>query len=175
MKKDDHYLVGSLLKTTGNKGEIILKFNNDLSDKILKLESILVEVDGKLVPFFIESLKKKSTTTVVVKIEGIDTELSSSEFINSKFYISEKQKDILEIEVSDFEDVKGYRVHDEKGNEIGTVLEFIDISQNPLLNLKTKNGEVVIPANDDLVIEVDDDEKLIVMIIPDGILDINES
>ena len=101
--------------------------------------------------------------------------MSSSEYINSKFYISEKKKDILEIEVSDFEDVKGYRVHDEKGNKIGTVLEFIDISQNPLLNLKTKNGEVVIPANDDLVIEVDDDEKLIVMIIPDGILDINES
>ena len=35
MKKDDHYLLGSLLKTTGTKGEVILKFNNGISDEIL--------------------------------------------------------------------------------------------------------------------------------------------
>ena len=71
MKTEDHYLLGSLLKSTGVKGEIILKFNNDLSEEILKLESILVEVDGKLVPFFIDKIQIKSTQTVIVQIEGL--------------------------------------------------------------------------------------------------------
>lgn len=173
MKKDDHYLQGSLLKTTGVKGEIILKFNNGLSDKILKLESILVEVDGKLVPFFIDSIKVKSTQTVVVKIDGIDSESSSLEFIDCDFYLSQKQLQILELEANEYIDVVGYTVKDSDDNTIGTVLEFIDITNNPLLSIETKSGEATIPANENLIIDVDDDERIIVMEIPEGLLDIN--
>lgn len=173
MKKDDHYLQGSLLKTTGVKGEIILKFNNDLSDKILKLESILVEVDGKLVPFFIDQIKVKSTQTVIVKIDGIDSESSSLEFIDCGFYLSHEQLQVLELEANEYIDVVGYAVKDSDDNSIGIVIEFIDIPNNPLLNIRTTSGEVTVPANDDLIVEVDDDEKLIVLEIPEGLLDVN--
>ena len=75
MKKDDHYLAGSLLRTFGTKGEIILKFNTDLPEKIKQLESIFIDVDGKLVPFFIVEIKKKSNDSAAVKLEGLETDL----------------------------------------------------------------------------------------------------
>jgi len=59
MKKDDHYLLGSLLKTSGIKGEILLKFINDCLEEIQELESIFIDVDNKLVPFFIEGIRIK--------------------------------------------------------------------------------------------------------------------
>ncbi|MCK5170701.1 MAG: hypothetical protein KAQ75_12550 [Bacteroidales bacterium] len=172
MKKDDHYLLGSLLKTTGNKGEIILKFNNDLSEEIQKLESIFIDVDGKLVPFFIENIKVKSSSTVVIKIEDIDSEITSSEFIGNDFYISKPQKKELGLVLVESTDVSGYIVKDQNNKMIGTVVEFIDISKNPLLNVKTKSGEVLIPASDELIIEVDDDQHIILVNIPEGLLDI---
>ena len=172
MKKDDHYLIGSLLKTTGTKGEVILKFNNDLSEEIQKLESIFIDVDGKLVPFFIEKIKIKSNNTAVVKIEDINTELKSQEFIDSEFYISKEQEESLHLTSEDTIDIVGYAVKDQNNKLIGTVLEFIDISKNPLLNLKTECGELLIPANDELIIEVDDDLQIILMNIPEGLLDI---
>lgn len=173
MKKDDHYLLGSLLKTTGNKGEIILKLDSDLSEEIQKLESIFIDVDGKLVPFFIESIKVKSTSTLVVKIEGLDTELSSEEFIGCDFYISMQQKKGVDLGFVDTTDVSGYIIRNQDNKLIGTVIEFIDIAKNPLLNVKTERGEVLIPASDELIIEVDDDHQIILMTIPEGLLDIS--
>ena len=172
MKKDDHYLTGSLLKTTGNNGEIILKFNNDLSDEILKLESILIEVDGKLVPFFIETIKVKSSSTVIVKLEDIDVEEKSREFIDSDFYITKNQKVELKIDTSNYIDVAGYIVKDQNNKVVGTVVEFIDLAKNPLLSIKTETQEVLVPANDDLILEVDDDAGIILMNIADGLLEL---
>jgi 16S rRNA processing protein RimM len=172
MKKDNHYLAGALLKSTGTKGEIILKFNSGLSDEILKLESILVEVDGKLVPFFIETIKIKSSATAVVQIEGINSEQSSKEFIDSDFYISKKQKREVDLVLEESIDVAGYILKDRNNKLIGTVVEFIDIARNPLLNVKVGKKEILIPANEDLIIEVDDDEQIILMNIPEGLFDL---
>ncbi|MDA3952984.1 MAG: ribosome maturation factor RimM [Bacteroidales bacterium] len=173
MKKDDHYLLGSLLKTKGIKGEIIIKFNNDCSEEISKLESIFIDVDNKLVPFFIENIKLKTLSTSIVKLEGIDEEEKAIEFIGSDFYISVDQSEVLQINKVESIDITGYKVIDQNKNNIGVVLDFIDISKNPLLNVKTDNGEILIPAKDELIIEIDDDLQEIILNIPEGLLDIN--
>ena len=50
-------------------------------------------------------------------------------------------------------------------------LEFVDIPKNPLLKIKSEEGEFLVPAKDDLIIEVDDDLKEIHLIIAEGLFD----
>jgi 16S rRNA processing protein RimM len=173
MKKDDHYLLGSLLKTKGIKGGIILKLNNDYSKEIQKLESIFIDVDNKLVPFFIEEITIKTLSTVIVKLEGVDTEKCAEEFVDLDFYIPTDQVDILKINKVETIDVTGYKIIDQNNQFIGTVIEFIDVPKNPLLNVKSDKGEVLIPATDELIIEVDDDLQEIILNIPEGLFDID--
>ncbi len=173
MKKDDHFLAGSLLKSSGIKGEVILKFNNDCPEEIQKLESIFIDVDNKLVPFFIEKIKSKSTSTAVVKLEDIDQEEKATEFSGSEFYISHEQVKVLNISADEPIDVSGYKVKDQNNKLVGEVIEYIDITKNPLLNVKTESGEVLIPAKDELIIEVDDDLQEILINIPEGLLDLD--
>ncbi|NOQ24751.1 MAG: 16S rRNA processing protein RimM [Bacteroidales bacterium] len=173
MKKDDHYLLGSLLKTKGIKGELILKLNNDYSEEIQKLESIFIDVDNKLVPFFIEEIKIKTLSTIIVKLEGVDEEQKAIEFIDLDFYIPLNQVENLKINKIETIDITGYKVIDQDKQLIGTVIEFIDIPKNPLLNVKSDKGEVLIPATDELIIEVDDDLQEIILNIPEGLLDID--
>ncbi len=173
MKKDDHYLLGSLLKTTGVKGEIILKFDNELSEEILKLESILVEVDGKLVPFFIEKIKIKSTQTAVIQIEGLTSEEKSKEFIGSSFYIDKEKGKLLIDDYNEYIELKGYKIKDQNNKFIGILSQIIEIAQNPLISVDTETGEVLIPANEDFIIKIDDENQVIFMEIPKGLLDIN--
>jgi len=170
MKKDDHYLLGSLLKTSGIKGEIVLKFNNDCPEGIQKLESIFIDVDNKLVPFFIEHIRIKSNNTAVVKLEGLNDELKVFEFIGSEFYISYQHVDLLQIDNEEYIDVVGYQVHDQTDKLIGEVVEFLEIPKNPLLNVKTKKGEVLIPVKDELIIDILDDEKIIKLEVSEGIM-----
>lgn len=173
MKSDDHFLTGSLLRTFGTKGEIILHFKNGLPKKMNQLESILVEVDGKLVPFFIHHIQPKSSDTVLVKIEGLDNDTKSQEFVGADFYLSNKQLEILNYSVDIDIDVTGYEVRDTKNRFVGNVIEIIDIAKNPVLRVKTDKKEILLPANDELVIEVDDDLGYIILTIPNGLLDID--
>ena len=173
MNKGDHFLTGSLLRTFGTKGEIILSFKNDLPEKIQKLESIFIEADGKLVPFFIVSIREKSINTALVKLEGLDNEKKSQEFIGADFYLSEQQIKSIDYQANDFIDVTGYEVINQQNQLIGHVVEFIDIPKNPLLKVKTPASELLLPANDDLIIEVDDDEQYIILHIADGIADLD--
>jgi len=173
MKKDDHHLLGSLLKTTGIKGEIVLKFNDACSEEIQKLESIFIDVDNKLVPFFIEEIRSKSANTAVVKFKRLDEEEKSSEFIGLEFYVSSNQITAFQIESDDYIEVTGYQVFDQDDKLAGEVIEFIDIPENPLLNIKSEEGEYLIPVKDELIIEIDDNIKKIRLIIPDGLFDID--
>jgi 16S rRNA processing protein RimM len=173
MKKDDHYALGSLLKTSGIKGEIILKFTNDCPEEIQKLESIFIDVDNKLVPFFIEEIRPKSGNTATVKLEGLDDEIESSEFVGAEFYISYDQVKEHQFESDEYIDVAGYKVFDQNNMCIGEVLEFIDISENPLLSIQSEKGEFLVPAKDELIIEMNDHLKEIHLIVAEGLLDMS--
>ncbi len=173
MKKDDHYLLGSLLKTSGIKGEIVLKFNDDCQEEIQKLESIFIDVDNKLVPFFIEEIRIKSIRTAVVKLEGLDNEIKSAEFIGLEFYISHDRANQLNIESEEFIEVIGYQVYNQDNELIGEVIELVDIPDNPLLSVKTEKGEVLLPAKDELILEIDDQINIIKLSVSEGLIDIN--
>ncbi|HSH52760.1 MAG TPA: ribosome maturation factor RimM [Bacteroidales bacterium] len=171
MTKDNHYLAGFLLRAFGHRGEIILKFKNDFSGKIKKMESIFIEVDGKLVPFFIVGIQEKSANIVLVKIEGIDSEKKAHEFIGADFYLSEQQIKLIDYSTEEYIDITGYEVRDQHNKLIGKVVEFIDIPENPLLKVKiSSTNELLLPANDELIIEVDDDERYVLLHIVDGML-----
>ncbi|MEE4196597.1 MAG: ribosome maturation factor RimM [Bacteroidales bacterium] len=173
MNKDDHQRTGSLLRSFGAKGEVILKFENDLPEKIKKLESIFIVVDGKLVPFFIDTIREKSINTAVVKLEGIDREEKVREYIGAAFYLSKQQIQQIAYTVDEYPDVAGYEVINQHNQHVGRVVEFIDIPGNPLLKVQTPASEILIPANDELIIEVDDDLRHILMHIIDGLSDMD--
>ena len=67
----------------------------------------------------------------------------------------------------------GFSVWDENENEIGTVLDYVDIKNNHLLIVEINNREVMIPAHDALIIKVMKKEKIIQLQIPEGLLDLN--
>jgi len=174
LRKDDHFLLGSLFKTTGVKGEIVARFTNVVPAKMNKMESVFVEIDGKLVPFFIEYFKEKSSNTALIKFEDVNSEPQAQEYIGAAIYLPAEYKKLLDKEVDDFIDVVGYTVKDQNYTVVGKVLEFIESSANPLLLVETPENEILIPAHDDLIIEVDDDEKYIILEIADGILNLDE-
>lgn len=174
LKKDDHYLLGSLFKSIGTKGEILVKSINEIPEKINKMESVFVEIDGKLVPFFIDFIKVKSSNSLIIKFEGINEEQKSQEFLGSDLYLDSKNKKIIDELENDFIDVVGYSLKDQNNIHIGEILEYIDISGNPLLRIQTPKNEILVPAHDDLIIEVDDDEKYIIIQLAEGIIDLEE-
>ena len=54
--------------------------------------------------------------------------------------------------------------------EVGTITDFIDIPNNPCIEVDTENGAVILPLHEDLILSVDPEYQEIIMQIPAGLI-----
>ena len=174
-KKEDCFFVGSFIKTHGVKGELVAKKYGDLLEKY-KLESVLVDIDGGPVPFFISpnGLTQRNHATVRILLEDMENEAKASRFIGCDIYVPFKDapdyfEDKEEIEASA---LIGFTYIDEKRGVIGAIDDIQDFSGNIVLVLDLNGQEVMVPFTDDNFIEIDEDDKSITMNTPEGLIDL---
>ena len=69
MQKEDCYFLGKITRKHGLSGNLILKLDTDQPEIYKKLESIFVEINGLLVPFFIEKIiwSKQDSLNILFK------------------------------------------------------------------------------------------------------------
>lgn len=136
---------------------------------------LIVDFDGIFVPYYAESIRKKGSTSFLVKIDGIDSEEEASEFVNKEIYILKKDaEELIEDELYDTDSFIGYEVIDsETGQLIGKIEEINDATTNVLFIIQSGEEEIYIPANDDFVVEINDEQKYIKMKLPEGLVEIN--
>lgn len=175
LKKEDCYLAGTFTKTHGVKGELVAKTNGDLFERN-KLESILVDIDGGLVPFFIEKngIQSRNHSSVRILLEDMTTEEKAKRFIGCDIYIP--MKDVPDfIEESDEIDPNvliGFTYVDDERGELGEIVDIQDFAGNIVMVVEINNAEAMIPFADENFIDLDEENKTITMETPDGLLDL---
>jgi len=174
-KKEDCFFVGSFIKTHGVKGELVAKKYGDLLEKY-KLESVLVDIDGGPVPFFISpnGLTQRNHATVRILLEDMENEAKASRFIGCDIYVPFKDapdyfEDMGEVEAGA---LIGFTYIDEERGEVGIIEDIQDYSGNVVLVLDINGQEVLIPFADENFIAIDEDEKSITMSTPEGLIDL---
>jgi 16S rRNA processing protein RimM len=175
LRKEDCYLAGTFIKTHGVKGELVAKKNSDLLEKN-KLESILVDIDGGLVPFFIpkNGITSRNHSSVRILLEDMNTEAKAKRFIGCEIYIP--MKDVPDfIEESDEIDPNlliGFTYVDDEKGELGEIVDIQDFAGNIVMNVEIDGEEIMIPFAEDHFIDLDEESKTITMDTPEGLLDL---
>jgi ribosomal 30S subunit maturation factor RimM len=54
--------------------------------------------------------------------------------------------------------------------EVGEITDFMDIPNNPCIEVETENGAVIIPLHEDFILSIDPENQEIIMQIPAGLL-----
>ena len=170
MKQDDCYQLGEVIKTHGLKGEVSILLDVDFPNEYQNLESVFVLQDGKLIPFFIESIQINSNKALV-KFEDVDTIETASELVKSKIYLPLSLLPKLPEGEYYFHDLVDCQVF-EKNVRIGVVKEVIDLNGNELLNVDHNGKEVLIPLKDEILTKVLIEKKRLEVELPDGLLDL---
>ncbi|MCT4613240.1 MAG: hypothetical protein N4A49_00010 [Marinifilaceae bacterium] len=172
---EDCFYVGTFLRTHGVRGELIVKTNTDLLTRN-NWESILVDIDGGLVPFFVVKggIKNRSAETIRLTIEDINDENHAKIMIGNNIYLPKDSCDDLveEDTIPDHLLLVGYTYCDSEQGEIGVIEHVDDFSGNIILNIVTDDEEeLMIPFIQENFVAVEED--VIIMNTPDGLLDIN--
>lgn len=172
IKKEDVFKIGQFAKPHGVKGEIALITDYDLFDDSGD-DYIVCDMDGILVPFFIEDYRYKSDTVVLVKLENVDDEVTAREFSGRQVYYPLSKVEPEEVtEGGSWNSLIGFEVVDKQHGLLGIVTDVDDSTINVLLKISSEEKELLLPAVDELILTVDVKGKRLDVSVPDGLLDI---
>ena len=175
---DNLQQVAQVLKSNGTDGELVLSFRDIAPEDINIKEPVFIFFDGLPVPFFIESLQKRGASKALVHLTDICSQEDVEEIVGKGVFVDEAELPEMSIEEDGFAALVGWtlltptipgQVEDEVA-EVGEITDFIDIPNNPCIEVDTKNGAVMIPLHEDLILSVDPEYQEIRMQIPDGLL-----
>lgn len=173
IRKEDTFIIGRITKTHALKGEVNFMFTDDIFDRV-DCDYLICEVDGILVPFFIEEYRFRSDTTALVKFEDLDSADDVQFLVNCDVHFEKKlMDDSAEDEVSLNYFIGFMMIDGDNGKEIGIITDIDDNTDNWLFIVEQKNGnEVMIPAHEEFIAEIKQEEKVMVMDLPIGLLDL---
>jgi 16S rRNA processing protein RimM len=163
--------IGQLLKPHGVNGEMALSLGTDLN--FIKDPLFLIcSMDGILVPFFLESIRKKSSNVILVKLEDVNTIEDTRRFQGVAAFISNDCFDDDSNAEFSWDMFIGYKVYDRNAGNLGTVVAVDDSTVNVLFLIKDGERERVIPANDVWIENIDTKSEIISYNLPDGVADL---
>lgn len=168
IKQEEVYRIGRLGKAHGIKGEVSFQFDDDIFDRV-DAEYLVLEVEGILVPFFMEEYRFRSDTVALVKFCDVDTQQRASELTGCEVYFPRALADEDEGNVS-LAMLVGFDIIDAgTGSKVGTIAAVDDTTVNLLFELE--DGRLI-PASDDLISDIDIKQGEIRMNIPEGLLEL---
>ena len=166
------FKIGRLGKTHGVKGEISFHFTDDVFDRV-DADYVFIETEGLQVPFFFEEYRFRNEDTAIVKFEGIDDATRAAQFTGCDVYFPRELTDTGDEELT-WTEIVGFTIADSGSGQTVGEITAVDLSTiNTLFEVRTPEGQsLLIPANDDLIDEIDRLERRITMRIPEGLMEI---
>ena len=175
--RDELIAIGHYNKPHGVSGEISATVDVDV-DVLQGLSCLVSDIDGIFVPFFVNACRPKNSETVLLTIDGIGNEQEASRLVNRDiFALKRDYRNESEIEEADgypLDFFIGFELRDSDNTVVGEIVDVDEQTENAVFIISRDSGEVMVPANDDLIVEFDLDNKLMVMDLPQGLLDLNQ-
>lgn len=165
--------VGLIAKPHGVEGELVVRADYGFDADDLTYEFLLVEIDGGLVPYYVEEVRIKNSDEVLAKLEFCDTQEDAKRLAGQPVYIS---RDWLEGD-QDCETstgmLIGYEANDVELGHLGKI-DSIDEQggNNPLFVVVRDGEEILIPITDDFIESIDDDNMTVTFRLPEGLVEL---
>lgn len=178
IKEEDIIEIGKFQRTHALKGELNALLDIE-EDYLTEGHPVIVEIDGIYVPFYAESVRPKGATTYLIKLQGVDSVEQATGLVNKLIYgLREDMLGYFDVEEDDVAlpgDLSGYGVIDEVHGFLGKLQRIDDTTINTLMIVdEGPFGEIYIPFNEDFIVDIDNNDKEIYTVLPEGLLDMNK-
>lgn len=169
-QEEEYYSIGKITRPHGLKGEVTVVIHSD-APELSTTEVVFIKTTDHFVPYFIESVSMKGKKAYV-KFEGVgdlkDAEAIAQLNLHLPKAVRPKPKG------SDFYDdeIIGFAVQDESFGTLGSIREVIYSGSQRLLSIQFREKELLIPVNGPFIKKIDNQNKTMTVLLPDGYLDL---
>ena len=169
MKAKSCFELGYLTKPHGLSGEMQAILDSETPEYYKDLESVFVELNKKLIPFFIEAISI-SGKKAIIKFEDIKNPDDAAGFSGKKLYLPLDLLPQLEEDQFYYHEIIGFQVIDKSLGALGKIEAIVENPGHDLIIMRYKDREVIIPLTDDIVHKIDHSDSTILVDLPDGLL-----
>ena len=169
--KNEFFYLGTLTKPFGLKGGLCAFFDTDNPENYTSLPAVFLDLDGEKIPYTIENITYRGNNQYIIQFEGMDAN-EARDFVGVELYLPISDLPKLSGNRFYFHEVMGFKVEDSIKGEIGTCREFLEVSNNPIMVVDHDGTEILIPASQQFIEQVDRENKVLHVKTPEGLIDV---
>ncbi|MEI7959841.1 MAG: 16S rRNA processing protein RimM [Chitinophagaceae bacterium] len=167
----DYVHIGKIVAPHGVAGQIILEHALGKPIHFKGIDALFVEKnEGSFIPYFIQSATAKTDTITHLQIEGIQSREATSVLMSKKVWLPQDAFQKL-VDKSSPLALLGYQVQQD-GQDLGIIQEVIEQPHQLMVTILYKGQEAYIPLHEESLLGVDHAKKVVLVNLPDGLLDL---
>ncbi len=167
VRDTDVYKIGTLGKAHGVKGEVNFSFTDDVWLRV-SIPYLFVKIEGLLVPFFLSDKRMRGDQSALLRFDGMETCDDVQELCGQDVFFPRSLKPQDEEEEYTWDYFRGFLLVDTERGELGTIDEVDCSTENVLFVV----GSLLVPAAEDLIVDIDHERRTITMQLPEGLTEI---
>jgi len=176
MNLDACFYLGYTSKVHGKQGELNITLDVDFLEECKKLESVLIQMnktDTSLIPFFISKAQIQNNGTLKVKLDDVDEISTAKPLVGKSVYIPTNVLPKRNGNQFYHHEVINFTIIDSKYGEVGKLNQVLNYPKQAIFEvINAGDKEILIPVAEDIIDNVDRENKTITVTTPDGLIDL---
>jgi len=167
---NDYLRVGVISSTHGIGGEVKVYPTTDDVTRFKELKEVILDTGKTNITLEVERVKFFKQM-VILKFKGIDNINDIEKYRGKDLLVTRENAVELDEDEYFISDIIESEVLDEDGSKLGVLVEVLSTGANDVFVVKTmENKEILIPNIKDCVLDINLDEKKIIVHLLDGLL-----
>jgi len=172
LDQQDAFYLGYIKRAHGLHGELEAVLDTDDPQAYRKKESVWIEIQNSLIPFFVEHIAIKGNSAIL-KLKNVDTRAQFEPLIGCSIWLPLTDlPPITDPHKYYFHELIGLKAIDQRKGEIGVITQVMDHLKQPVLVIQQGDKEIMLPIIDKFVKQIDRDKRQLLVECPDGLIEL---
>ena len=171
IEMEERLQVGVITSTHGIKGEVKIFPTTDDTKRFKKNMEVILETGKEDLLLTVEGVKFFKQF-VILKFKGIDNINDIEKYKSKSLYVTRKNAVKLKKDEYFIADLLGIEAWEDNGSKLGVLKDVIETGANDVYVIALEDGkEMLIPAIKECILEVDIENKKMIIHVMDGLRD----
>ena len=170
VEKKDHVLIGKIVGVHGIKGTNKIRSYAESLSLFKPGRSIFIRERGGQVKSREIKWVKPHTGTPLLSLKGINDRNQAEALIGSELFILKEELPDLEEDTHYWFDLIGIEVYTTEDKYLGRIESIIETGSNDVYVVRDDKKEVLIPALESVVLDIDLEQKRMQVDLPEGLV-----
>ena len=163
--------VARISKLFGTEGGVLVNLYDTFPEDFdPQNDPLFVTVDNLPVPLWCERFEPHGASGAFALFADIDTPARMEPFVGEQLFVRTDGESASGEDEFFMEDLIGFAV--EAGGRQGVIADFYDSDINPLFGAGFDGREVLIPAAEEFIAGIDFENRIIKMVLPEGLMEL---